>query len=443
MKTKSIFKILALTALAVILVPLPGLAHAAASLTCSVDGSEGCGSIVSPVVVEAGQYVALQYTGCTESLIKWTIDSNTASDLNVNTSGESATFTVPVVNDDTQTYVQVDCGGFVLMRRTFYFEILGNDFQIELTPDTTDLTVGETTTVVVSFSEPATDIGYTTDMDYAVVSEDSTEVVVDVTATEAGSQSFSVTAAASDNTNYTDSATISFTVSEESTDTTDADGDGVTADEDCDDSDATVGAVMTLYVDADGDGYGDATTATESCEEIEGYVEDGSDCDDTDATLGKGATYYEDADGDGYGSADVTTLACEQPALYVDNALDCDDTASDINPDAEEVVDDIDNDCNDLIDAEDDNCTGDGCSSVSITAIPTGEADTSEDCTDEDPETTDKIECMDPDLEVSAEDASGGCSLNTAAQAGTLMNLIGMLPLLGMIFLRRRKDATS
>lgn len=51
-------------------------------------------------------------------------------------------------------------------------------------------------------------------------------------------------------------------------------GDG--KDQDCDGEDA---ALTVVYADADLDGFGDALTSQESCESIDGYVEDGTDCD--------------------------------------------------------------------------------------------------------------------------------------------------------------------
>ena len=56
--------------------------------------------------------------------------------------------------------------------------------------------------------------------------------------------------------------------------------------------------------------------------------------------------YYLDADGDGYGDASEDTEECESPGKeYVEQADDCDDDDSAINPDAEEICDGIDNNC--------------------------------------------------------------------------------------------------
>jgi len=147
----------------------------------------------------------------------------------------------------------------------------------------------------------------------------------------------------------------------------DADDDGFTADEDCDDNDASInpdadeecdgidndcdgdldeGVTTTYYQDEDGDGFGtDATT--EACTSSEGWVPVSGDCDDTDSLIYPdaeeicdgadndcngtiddglpGDTYYADSDSDGLGNPDEMTTACEQPEGYVANSDDCDD----------------------------------------------------------------------------------------------------------------------
>ncbi|RSK40257.1 MopE-related protein [Mangrovimonas spongiae] len=106
----------------------------------------------------------------------------------------------------------------------------------------------------------------------------------------------------------------------------DDDGDGVTADIDCDDQDANI-----------------YPGAPEIC--------DGKDnnCDgNTDEGLPT-TTYYWDADLDGYGNPDlVSEDKCSHPGgRYVEIAGDCDDTNPDVNPGATEIVDNgIDDDCN-------------------------------------------------------------------------------------------------
>ena len=175
---------------------------------------------------------------------------------------------------------------------------------------------------------------------------------------------------------------------------TDADGDGYTADEDCDDAnplanpgaaevcdgtdnncDGTVdeGATTTFYADSDGDGFGDAAVPTEACEQPGGYVPNGNDCDDTSAASfpggievcdgldndcdgdvddGVGQPWYADADGDGHGDPLAIRTACTQPEGYLDSADDCDDTSAESFPGGTERCDEKDNDCDGTTDED-------------------------------------------------------------------------------------------
>ncbi len=136
------------------------------------------------------------------------------------------------------------------------------------------------------------------------------------------------------------------------------------------------GILSVFYADADGDGYGDASSTLEDCAPPEGYVANDADCRDDDPTIYPGAeevcngkdedcdsvadegvtpTWYRDADGDGHGTSEAATDACEAPAGYVAVADDCDDTRADVGPDMTEVCDpaDLDENCNGLADDAD------------------------------------------------------------------------------------------
>ena len=130
---------------------------------------------------------------------------------------------------------------------------------------------------------------------------------------------------------------------------------------------------FTYYADADGDGFGDAATALDTClNEVPGYVSNNSDCDDSAAALNPAAvevcdgldndcngetdelpffTYYADADGDGFGDAATVLDTClSELSGYVSNNSDCDDENLEVNPEGIEVLDGLDNDCNGLVD---------------------------------------------------------------------------------------------
>ena len=166
----------------------------------------------------------------------------------------------------------------------------------------------------------------------------------------------------------------------------DADKDGVTEAEDCDDGDSSVhpgakeecnekdddcdnetdeGVQVTSYGDDDADGYGDDAVAEQGCWVPHGNAEVGGDCDDQnddvhpdadevcddldndcdllvddDDVLDDGDDWYLDEDGDGYGG-EKGILTCTDPGEGWDNvSTDCDDANPDVFPGAEEVCGD-------------------------------------------------------------------------------------------------------
>ncbi|MED5373084.1 MAG: putative metal-binding motif-containing protein [Myxococcota bacterium] len=216
----------------------------------------------------------------------------------------------------------------------------------------------------------------------------------------------------------------------------DADGDGFTAEDDCDDNNAGIypGAVeicdgndnncndqidedvtTTYYQDSDNDGFGDDAVSTEACEKPPGYVPVGGDCDDGEAAANPGmtevcdyidnncdgsvdegttATYYADADLDGFGDPTVSLDECRQPKGYVTNKLDCDDTNAYAWPGNAEVCDEADNDCDSSVDEGvtttyyadfDSDSYGDDALTAEACSLPTGYAEVGGDCDDSEP----------------------------------------------------------
>ncbi len=129
----------------------------------------------------------------------------------------------------------------------------------------------------------------------------------------------------------------------------------------------------TWYLDADGDGYGNASTTMSSCSMPAGYVANSTDCNDADDTVHPGAaevcdgldqdcdgvadnglavvSQYLDGDGDGYGST-TAGAACLGLPGYSTVSTDCDDTNADAYPGNAETDDGIDNDCDGWVDED-------------------------------------------------------------------------------------------
>ncbi len=124
-----------------------------------------------------------------------------------------------------------------------------------------------------------------------------------------------------------------------------------TIDDDCDSEIDEDAEDWVFYLDADGDGFGDAAEEILACMQPEGAVEDATDCDDNDAAAYPGnpelcddldndcdgdvdedvaepPLWYVDADGDGFGDPENVSATCEAPDGFVANADDCDDTTT-------------------------------------------------------------------------------------------------------------------
>ena len=218
---------------------------------------------------------------------------------------------------------------------------------------------------------------------------------------------------------------------------TDADSDGFTSDVDCNDFDAAVnpaaaelcngiddncngivdeGAELTVYADADDDGFGNPAVSIEACDLIPGYVLNNDDCndaigsinpdgvevcngldDDCDGDIDGGLllTFYADLDDDGFGALDVTIQSCSAPVGYVNNSLDCNDANAEINPAASEVCNGVDDNCNGSVDEGlfltfyfDADADGFGTSDISTESCsaPAGYVANNLDCNDANPD---------------------------------------------------------
>ncbi len=143
-------------------------------------------------------------------------------------------------------------------------------------------------------------------------------------------------------------------------------------DNDCDSS-IDEGVLVSGYVDADSDGFGDAAMPVEACAGTRLFAPVDGDCDDADPSRHpalpelcdmvdndcdgtvdeetRALTWYRDADGDGFGSAlSGTQESCLPLVGYSLRPTDCDDTLRGVNPAAPELCNGRDDDCNGFAD---------------------------------------------------------------------------------------------
>ena len=213
-------------------------------------------------------------------------------------------------------------------------------------------------------------------------------------------------------------------------------------DDDCDslidDDDTSLDSSTTTawYDDADSDGYGDASSVTQSCAQPSGTVANSSDCDDTDSTINPDTIWYADADSDGYGDASSFVTQCAQPSGSIQDNTDCDDSNASVNPGETEVCDasNTDEDCDGLSDDQDSSVDTSGYSTyyvdndsdgygstttVQACDLPSGAATANGDCDDSNasvsPSATEVCNSIDDDCDSDIDDDDSNLDTSTAS----------------------------